>query len=57
MREKYRPPTGPDSNEISNKEPKEYIPPVGPDSKSLPPSGSFRELPAGLLPEIHKVKD
>lgn len=57
MVEKYRPPVGPSSNEISNNEPKEYIPPVGPGSKSVTPNGTFRDLPPGLLPEIRKVKD
>jgi len=51
---KYRPPVYPDSGPPP-KEKKEYIPPVGPDSKSVPPSGSFRELPDGLLPTISKV--
>ena len=57
MSEKYRPPAGPDSNPETKSHTKEYVPPVGAGSKSVKPSGDFRELPVGLLPEITQVKD
>lgn len=28
-----------------------YVPPVGPGSKSVAPTGTFRELPHGLVPK------
>lgn len=42
--------------ELANKPKEEYTPPVGPGSKSLPPTGDFRQLPPGLIPNFPRRK-
>ena len=54
MGKEYIPPVGPGS-ERPKPEPSEYIPPVGEGSKSVAPTGDWRGLPAGLLPQVRPV--
>lgn len=42
------------SGELGARATSDYTPPVGPGSKSLSPTGDWRDLPPGLIPETRR---